>query len=171
MQVTAHLLQCLTGHRIDGINWKPRNPLVISANWSILFKFMDKEKIKLGGVTSLSLSQGLQKAHMALIWRFIQKYDMAEVIDGIEQHGGIDGLLEWMKPRVHDYRPDFHNFTSDLTDGVALLALYDSIFPNDIDMNAVDPNKDKDNLQQAFDLFEDKLGVPQLIRPEVSSLH
>ena len=171
MQVTAHLLQCLTGHRIDGINWKPRNPLVISANWSILFKFMDKEKIKLGGVTSLSLSQGLQKAHMALIWRFIQKYDMAEVIDGIEQHGGIDGLLEWMKPRVHDYRPDFHNFTSDLKDGVALLALYDSIFPNDIDMNAVDPNKDKDNLQQAFDLFEDKLGVPQLIRPEVSTLH
>ena len=37
-QVVAHLLQCLTQHIIKGINWKPKNPLVVSSNWSILFK-------------------------------------------------------------------------------------------------------------------------------------
>ena len=56
---------------------------------------------------------------MALIWRFIQKYDLSEVVDGLEQSGGIDGLLEWMKPRVDHENGylGFDNFTSHLKDG------------------------------------------------------
>lgn len=152
------------------MNKKPRMPIQIQSNWSILFKFMEKEEIELGGITALSLSQGRQKTVMALIWRFIQKYDLAEVIDGLEEHGGIDGLLQWMKPRVdheHGY-PGFNNFTSHLKDGVALLALYDNIFPEQtkFKIDEIDGNKAYDNLKLALDLFEEDLGVPQLIRPE-----
>ena len=38
VQVVGKLLMCLTSESIRGIDWGPKNPLVISANWSILFK-------------------------------------------------------------------------------------------------------------------------------------
>lgn len=78
----------------------------------------------------------------------------------------MDGLLQWVKPRVASEKPDLNNFTSDWTDGVAFLALYDSCFPGEIDFNAVNPGENMQNLQRAFNLFEEKLNVPQLLKPE-----
>jgi len=50
--------------------------------------------------------------------------------------------------------------------GVALLALFDNVFPGEIDMKTVDQNAHHDNLEKAFNLFEERLGVQQLLRPE-----
>ena len=55
--------------------------------------------------------------------------------------------------------------------GIAFLALYDSVFKDEIDFNKVNPANDKENLQRAFDLFEQKLSVPQLIKPEDVTVH
>jgi len=164
--VIAKLLQCLTSDTIPGVDWNPRNPLVVSANWTQIFKFMAKEKLELGGITALSLSQGNQKTCMALLWRFIQNFDLSVPIPGLGEHGGIDGLLKWVKPRTEEWYPGVKNFTSNWKDGVAFLALYDSIFPGELDMAGVDHSDYAGNLQKAFDLFEEKLGVQQMLRPE-----
>lgn len=164
--VVGKLLMCLTSESIRGIDWGPKNPLVISANWSILFKFMASEGIDLGGITTISLAQGNQKTCMALIWRFIQKYELSEPIPGIASSGGIDALLKWVQPRVEPHYPGVKNFTSNWKDGVAFLALYDSIFPGEINFDELDHTAYYDNMQRAFDLFEEKLGVQQILKPE-----
>lgn len=162
--VVARLLQCFTQKRISGIQWNPKNPLHVASNWSVLYKVMEGEGISLGGITSLGLSQGRQQTVMALLWRYICQYDLAVVIPGLSD--GIDGLMQWVQPRVHKHRPELDDFTRDWVDGVAFLALYESVSPEDIDMSSVNPAEHRQNLQRAFDLFEQKLGVPQLLKPE-----
>merc|ERR1711990_1213028 len=134
----------------------------------MLFKFMGKEKIELGGITALSMSQGNQKTVMALIWRYIQQYDLAVVIPGLDSHGGVDGLMKWVQPRTQQWYPGLNDFTKDWKDGVAFLSLYDSVCPGEIDMASVshDSSQHYDNLKRAFDLFEDKFAIPQLLQPE-----
>jgi hypothetical protein len=127
---------------------------------------MIKEEIDLGGITSISLSQGIHKSVMALLFKFFLKYDLAVVIDGIGATG-MDGLLEWVKPRVAAEKPGLNDFTHDWTDGIAFLQLYNYTFKNEIVFDESVYNADNEvNLQRAFDLFEQKLGVPQLLKPE-----
>ena len=51
--------------------------------------------------------------------------------------------------------------------GIAFLQLYNYTFKNEIVFDESVYNADNEvNLQRAFDLFEQKLGVPQLLKPE-----
>jgi len=51
--VICKLLEILTGKKIKGINRRPKNPLQISSNLSILWKFMkNSEHIELGGINT-----------------------------------------------------------------------------------------------------------------------
>ena len=156
--VICQLLECLTGEHIKGIDHNPRSTLAKGANLNILWKWMRGQDIELGGITPLSIQQGNnERSVLALMWRFIQKYDLVEGDGGL-----VNTLLEWVKPRTDPHKV-VNNFTSHWQDGVAFLALVESIAPGSVDMAAVDPNQNKQNLQKAFDLIEEKLFVPQML--------
>ena len=51
--VIAHLLEVMTNKKIRGIDRRPKSPLAVSANLSILWAFMKKqEQIELGGINT-----------------------------------------------------------------------------------------------------------------------
>merc|ERR1711939_135114 len=86
-------------------------------------------------------------------WRLIQKYD--DISD-------VNALLEWAKPRCAPKKP-VKNFQGDWQDGTAFLALFESIKPGHIDWgNTADPEK---NLELAFKLFLEHLGVSKMLEP------
>jgi len=159
------LLEACTGEHIRGIDKHPKNPLAAGANLNIIWKFMRKEGIELGGITPLSVQQGKnERTVLALLWRFIQKYDF-EGVDSPTQ-----SLLDWVNNRTkpgRDRLPDKYrevrNFERNWANGVAFLALFDSIVPGHVDMASVDSENVDENLQRAFDFFESELLVPQML--------
>lgn len=156
--VICELLECLTGETIKGVDHNPRNILAEGANLNIIWKWMTKQKIELGGITALSISQGTnERTVLALLWRFIQKYDLVE-----GDNGQTEELLSWVKPHT-DPLKDVTNFTTSWKDGVAFLALVDGICPGSVDWSTVDPANSDANLALAFDLIEQKLYVPQML--------
>ena len=159
--VIAELLEALTGKKIKGIDHKPKSTLAAGANLNILWRWMKKEDIELGGVNALNIQSGKsERTVLALLWRFIQKYDLVEGDKGM-----VNTLLEWVKPRTDEHKV-VNNFTGNWCDGVAFLALLNSIVPDAVDMASVNADNQEKNLQKAFDLFEQKLFVPQMLAVE-----
>merc|ERR1711971_666967 len=73
--VLTHLLEFLTGKRIRGIDRHPRNPLQISSNLAVIWKFLKvEEQMELGGVNTNDIQKGNEKIVLALMWRFFQTY-------------------------------------------------------------------------------------------------
>jgi len=113
--VIAHLLEIMTNKKIRGIDRRPRNPLAISANLSILWAHMKKqEHIELGGINTTGahncrtvnaldadltshlrpclcpfadISKGNEKIVLSLVWRYIVKYDLDDP-DGVTATNG-----------------------------------------------------------------------------------
>jgi len=133
----AHLLQSLTGRHIEGIKQQPKNPLVIQANLQILWELMEnREEIDLGGITSISVSQGNPTSVMALIWRLILQYDLGSSSGSSpsspKSPGGISQLLRWVEGRTSQITGNsvVKNFSSNWNNGVLLHALWLSVMPD-----------------------------------------
>jgi hypothetical protein len=158
----CQLLEVLTEKKIRGIDRRPRNPLQISANLSLIWKFMKNEEgLDLGGINTNDVQNGNEKIILALLFKYIQQYELDD--------DATDGLLEWVQPKTEQYY-DVQNFTTSWKSGVALLALFDNIRPGVINMDEVMETEDdvEDHLAQAFDLFEEHLGVAKFL--EVTDL-
>jgi uncharacterized protein YfkK (UPF0435 family) len=160
--ILAKLLEALTGRKIEGIDWKPGNPLQVAANFHILWAEMTRvEGIDLGGVNASNVMRDppMLKTLLALLWHLIQKYEFAD-------EGSItEALLQWVQPRTQSKKP-VGNFTSDWVDGMAFLALFDSLVPGQIDFAKVQASSEEDRLNMAFGLFLKHLGVPKLLDSE-----
>jgi hypothetical protein len=169
--VLVSMLEQLTGKTIRGINRNPKHTMTIMANLQNCWKFMEQEEgIDLGGINVTNAYGGVEKVWLALIWRFILKYDL----DG-DDGGAVASLLEWVRPRTEARGIDVSNFTTSWKDGDAFLAVIDSIVPGLLDIEEEkandDPNNRVDKLQKAFDLVEEHLGVSQLLEPQDLMVH
>jgi len=169
--VLVTMLEHLTGKTVRGINRNPKHNMTIMANLQACWKFMEEEEgIDMGGVNVTNAFGGVEKVWLALIWRFILKYDL----DG-DDGGAVTSLLEWVRPRTEARGIDVSNFTTSWKDGDAFLALLDSIVPGIVDIEAEkandDPNERVDKLQKAFNLIEEHLGVAQLVEPQDLMVH
>merc|ERR1711957_710502 len=90
--------------KIRGIKWTPKKLKVFwNENMRICWEFMRVNKITLGGVNFISIMGGRSmKTVLALVWRWIQRYDMAT---------GVNELLQWVNDHtVATYTVD--NFTN-----------------------------------------------------------
>jgi len=154
--VLTYLLEVLTGKEIRGINRKPKFAIQMSQNLAIVWKFMAKEDIELGGINSTDIQGGNEKIVLALLWRYIMKYDLEE--------DAQDALLEWVQPRTEEHKA-VQNFTSSWKDGIAICALFDSMRPGILDMAEITANEGdvEEHLAQAFELFEEHFGVPKML--------
>jgi len=150
--VLSYLMQYLSEKNIRGIETKPRNPLHNASNMQILWKFIhDDQGIDTGGINPNDILGGNEKIVLALMWRLICKYDIDD------EH---EDLLDWVQPRTADYA-DVQNFDKSWKSGMAFLALFNSIRPGVIDMDAMveDADNVEEHLAMAFELFEEHLGV------------
>jgi len=169
--VLVSILEQLTGKRIPGINRNPKHTMTVMANLQSCWKWLeDEEGVDMGGINVSNAMKGQEKVWLSLIWRFILKYDL----DG-DDGGAVTSLLEWVQPRTEERGIEVGNFTTNWKDGDAFLAVFDSCIPGIIDIEAEkandDPNGRVDKLQKAFDLFEEHMGVVQLLEPADLMVH
>uniref|UniRef100_A0A3B3SYA5 Calponin-homology (CH) domain-containing protein n=1 Tax=Paramormyrops kingsleyae TaxID=1676925 RepID=A0A3B3SYA5_9TELE len=75
-------------------------------------------------------------------------------------HGNAKkALLKWVQCNVTDFGPSWRS-------GVAFHAIIHSIRPELVDMEHVRAQSNRKNLEEAFTLAEEKLGIPRLLDPE-----
>lgn len=66
---------------------------------------------------------------------------------------------------------DIKDFGPSWRDGVAFNAIVHSIDPRLVDMRDVERRSNRENLQRAFTVAEEKLGIPKILDPEGRTSH
>ncbi|KAL3313400.1 Spectrin beta chain, non-erythrocytic 1 [Cichlidogyrus casuarinus] len=78
-----------------------------------------------------------------------------------------DGLLLWCQLKVTDYSPvQITNFSTSWCDGLAFNAIIHKHFPQLFDFDSLLQNEPISNLEHAFMIAENRLGIPRLFDPE-----
>jgi len=159
--VVAKLLQVLTEHKIEGIDWQPNNPLKISSNFYILWSVMKAAGMELGSVNATNIMRDppVLKTDLGLLWALICKFELDDA------NGSVSALLAWVQPRTAAMKK-VDDLANDWKDGLAFLALLDSLCPGKVNWGEVKSMTPAQRLEMAFKLNLVELGVPKLLDPE-----
>jgi hypothetical protein len=135
-------------------------PVYRRDNLNKCWKFMSKsEKISLGGINVPSIMSASESVVLALVFRWIKNYDLAE---------GYSELLEWVKSKTGNYTT-VSSWSTSFQDGVAITELYSVLCSEHFKEQAgsVDDMLDmspEDRLQRIFELIETgPLAVSQML--------
>ncbi|CAB1315691.1 unnamed protein product, partial [Coregonus sp. 'balchen'] len=119
---------------------------------------------------SKAIVDGNMKLILGMVWTLILHYSISmpvwedEVDDEAEKKTPKQRLLGWIQNKVPDL--PITNFSRDWRSGKALGALVDSCAPGLCPDWETWDNKPSDNAQEAMQLADDWLGIPQVIAPE-----
>ncbi|XP_023655301.1 filamin-B isoform X1 [Paramormyrops kingsleyae] len=140
-------------------------------NVSVALEFLDRENIRLVSIDSKAIVDGNLKLILGLIWTLILHYSISmpmwedEDDEDAKKQTPKQRLLGWIQNKVPDL--PITNFSEDWRDGKALGALVDSCAPGLCpDWEVWDTAKPVDNANEAMQLADDWLGIPQVITPE-----
>eukprot|EP00658_Telonema_sp_P-2_P009805 TRINITY_DN1364_c0_g1_i1.p1 TRINITY_DN1364_c0_g1~~TRINITY_DN1364_c0_g1_i1.p1 ORF type:complete len:620 (+),score=193.95 TRINITY_DN1364_c0_g1_i1:216-2075(+) len=128
----------------------------LRACWNFM---QNHEGIKLGGVNPQSVQGEHLGTVLALIFRWVRKYDLVD---------GYGPLLEWVKSKTGTYI-EVQGFSSSMNNGIAFLEMYSNLCPEHFNECAgtVDDwmeRSQEDRLQMAFQMIEEgPLGVSQML--------
>jgi len=104
---------------------------------------------------------GNLKLTLGLVWILIHQYTIKRVDFGDASEK--DGLLKWFNDGNEFAVKNFHN---DIKDGLALCSLLNKYKPDLIDLKKIKKEDPLYNLNFAFELAENFLGVPKMLDPK-----
>ncbi|XP_067256156.1 plectin isoform X4 [Chanodichthys erythropterus] len=142
-------------------------------NVQIALDFLRRRQVKLVNIRNDDIADGNPKLTLGLIWTIILHFQVSYSISDIQVNGQSDDmsakekLLLWSQRMVEGYhgiRCD--NFTTSWRDGKLFNAVIHKHEPRLIDMSRVYHQSNLQNLEQAFSVAEQQLGVTRLLDPE-----
>lgn len=83
-----------------------------------------------------------------------------------DQRRAIRALLIWVQRKTRKYGVAVQDFTSSWRSGLAFLAVIKAIDCTLVDMKHALEKSARENLEDAFSIAQNKLGVPRLLEPE-----
>ncbi|XP_051662396.1 calmin [Manacus candei] len=83
-----------------------------------------------------------------------------------DQRKAIRALLIWVQRKTRKYGVAVQDFTSSWRSGLAFLAIIKAIDCTLVDMKQALEKSARENLEDAFSIAQNKLGVPRLLEPE-----
>ncbi|XP_073667794.1 plectin isoform X4 [Paramisgurnus dabryanus] len=142
-------------------------------NVQIALDFLKHRQVKLVNIRNDDIADGNPKLTLGLIWTIILHFQVSHSISDIQVNGQSDDmsakekLLLWSQ-RMSDGYQGIHcqNFTTSWRDGKLFNAVIHKHQPMLIDMTKVYRQTNLENLEQAFSVAEQKLGVTRLLDPE-----
>ncbi|XP_077062635.1 plectin isoform X8 [Siphateles boraxobius] len=138
-------------------------------NVQIALDFLRRRQVKLVNIRNDDIADGNPKLTLGLIWTIILHFQISDIqVNGqSDDMSAKEKLLLWSQRMVEGYhgiRCD--NFTTSWRDGKLFNAVIHKHEPRLIDMSKVYHLSNLENLEQAFSLAEQKLGVTRLLDPE-----
>lgn len=159
-----HLLECISGTKLPKITMKPRMRLQNIENLNVCLNFIAHCGVKLIGISSEEICDHNQKLILGMVWTLILRFEIQDI--SIEDLTAKEGLLYWCQKKTQGYR-DVHvkDFTRSWHDGLAFCALIHKHRPDLIDYDSLRKENALDNLELAFKVAEEKLGIPRFMDP------
>lgn len=133
-------------------------------------QILDKNNVKLVGMSSECIVDGNQKLTLGLIWSIILKFQVGHLKSGmadLHQSNLEKTLLAWCQQQANGYAAvDIKNFTTSWADGLAFNALLHRWKPQMFSYEALQRQHPMVRLDHAFDLAQRHLGIERLLDPE-----
>ncbi|KAM7403418.1 hypothetical protein PAMA_004056 [Pampus argenteus] len=166
------LLEVLSGERLPKPT-KGRMRIHCLENVDKALQFLKEQRVHLENMGSHDIVDGNHRLILGLIWTIILRFQIQDIIvetgqaDQKETRSAKDALLLWCQMKTAGYpNVNITNFTTSWKDGMAFNALIHKHRPDLVDYNTLKRSNQTHNLQNAFNVAEQTLGVTKLLDPE-----
>uniref|UniRef100_A0A3Q3EWJ8 Spectrin beta chain n=1 Tax=Labrus bergylta TaxID=56723 RepID=A0A3Q3EWJ8_9LABR len=166
------LLEVLSGERLPKPT-KGRMRIHCLENVDKALQFLKEQRVHLENMGSHDIVDGNHRLILGLIWTIILRFQIQDIIvetgqaDQKETRSAKDALLLWCQMKTAGYpNVNITNFTTSWKDGMAFNALIHKHRPDLVDYSTLRKSNPTHNLQNAFNVAEQKLDVTKLLDPE-----
>ncbi|XP_013782687.1 spectrin beta chain-like isoform X2 [Limulus polyphemus] len=134
-------------------------------------QFLRDQKVHLENLGSHDIVDGSARLTLGLIWTIILRFQIQDItieqVDSKETKSAKDALLLWCQMKTAGYpNVNIRNFTTSWRDGLAFNALIHKHRPDLIQYERLSRSNAVYNLNNAFNVAEEKLGLTRLLDPE-----
>uniref|UniRef100_A0A671YVH8 Spectrin beta chain n=1 Tax=Sparus aurata TaxID=8175 RepID=A0A671YVH8_SPAAU len=168
------LLEVLSGERLPKPT-KGRMRIHCLENVDKALQFLKEQRVHLENMGSHDIVDGNHRLILGLIWTIILRFQIQDIIvetgqaDQKETRSAKDALLLWCQMKTAGYpNVSITNFTTSWKDGMAfnMNGQNHSHQPDLVEFKSLKRSNPTHNLQSAFNVAEQKLGVTKLLDPE-----
>ncbi|XP_061693988.1 spectrin beta chain, non-erythrocytic 1 isoform X3 [Syngnathoides biaculeatus] len=164
------LLEVLSGERLPKPT-KGRMRIHCLENVDKALQFLKEQRVHLENMGSHDIVDGNHRLTLGLIWTIILRFQIQDISveteDNKEKKSAKDALLLWCQMKTAGYpNVNIHNFSTSWRDGMAFNAIIHKHRPDLIDFDKLKKSNAHYNLQNAFNLAEQHLGLTKLLDPE-----
>ncbi|XP_061468046.1 calmin isoform X2 [Rhineura floridana] len=142
--------------------------MVLGLIWNIILFFQIKEltgNLKRNSSSS-SLSSGPSGPDSDTSHPNTPNVERSMSVSVKDQRKAIKTLLTWVQRKTRKYGVAVQDFTSSWRSGLAFLAVIKAIDSKLVDMEQALEKSPRENLEDAFTIAHDHLGIPRLLEPE-----
>lgn len=165
------LLEILSGERLPKpTKGKMRIHCLENVDKALQF-LLREQRVHLENLGSHDIVDGNPRLTLGLIWTIILRFQIQDItieeIDNQETKSAKDALLLWAQMKTAGYsNVNVRNFTSSWKDGLAFNAIIHKHRPDLIQYDKLSKSEPIKNLNNAFTVAEDKLGLARLLDAE-----
>uniref|UniRef100_A0A8C3GAA8 Spectrin beta chain n=1 Tax=Cyclopterus lumpus TaxID=8103 RepID=A0A8C3GAA8_CYCLU len=164
------LLEVLSGEKLPKPT-KGRMRIHCLENVDKALQFLKEQRVHLENMGSHDIVDGNHRLTLGLIWTIILRFQIqdirVETEDNKEKKSAKDALLLWCQMKTAGYpNVNIHNFSTSWRDGMAFNAIVHKHRPDLIDFDKLKKSNAHHNLQNAFNLAEQHLGLTKLLDAE-----
>lgn len=164
------LLEVLSGERLPKPT-KGKMRIHCLENVDKALQFLRDQRVHLENIGSHDIVDGNASLNLGLIWTIILRFQIQDItieeVDNKETKSAKDALLLWCQMKTAGYQNvNVRNFTTSWRDGLAFNAIIHKHRPDLIQFEKLTKNNPIYNLNNAFDVAEDKLGLTKLLDAE-----
>ncbi|KAJ8895024.1 hypothetical protein PR048_000333 [Dryococelus australis] len=134
-------------------------------------QFLREQRVHLENMGSHDIVDGNPRLSLGLIWTIILRFQIQDITieetDNQETKSAKDALLLWCQMKTAGYHNvNVRNFTTSWRDGLAFNAIIHKHRPDLIQFEKLSKSNAMYNLNNAFNVAEDKLGLTKLLDAE-----
>jgi len=164
------LLEVLSGERLPRPT-KGKMRIHCLENVDKALQFLRDQRVHLENMGSHDIVDGSARLTLGLIWTIILRFQIQDITieetDNHETRSAKDALLLWCQMKTAGYHNvNIRNFTTSWRDGLAFNAIIHKHCPELIQYDKLSKSNAMFNLNNAFNVAEQKLGLTKLLDAE-----
>ncbi|PGH10007.1 hypothetical protein GX51_00273 [Blastomyces parvus] len=163
--ILIHILEILGNESLGRYASKPKLRVQKFENANKSLDYVKGRGIQMTNIGAEDIVDGNRKIILGLIWTLILRFTISDISE--EGMTAKEGLLLWCQRKTACYPGvEVRDFSASWNDGLAFCALLDIHRPDLIDFDSLDKNDHKGNMQLAFDIASNDIGIPDLLDVE-----
>jgi Ca2+-binding EF-hand superfamily protein len=144
---------------------QPKMRIQMIENLGKALKFIEEHNVKLASIGPEAIVDGNKVQTLGMVWTLILRFAISDLSD--EGLSAKQGLLLWCQKKTQGYKGvDVKDFQDSFKDGLAFCALIHRHRPDLLSYDGLSKDDPRGNLNLAFDVAAQHLGIPKLLDTE-----